>query len=157
LRSYGGVEMREAGVQLVGATLTALFSITVAWALATVITGVTWGSAPMVLLVSGGLAVATAGLALLCAVAMRTPRQSQAIATLVGALMLIAGGSLVPIWDQPGWLRAIAAVVPTGMALRAQFLEAMGAGVSTAAVAALFVVGAVAFGISGRVLRGAAS
>ena len=83
-----------------------VLQMVVVFAVAWAVCGVTWPEAGLQWLVAALLSAASvAGLALLCASACKTRAQMQTLSTFTVLVLSALGGSMVPLYLMPDWLR----------------------------------------------------
>lgn len=87
----------------------------------TSILGANWGATGGAILVAGAEAFAAAGLAMTFAAIGRTERAVGAIGPIVTIIMGAAGGSMIPVFQMPAWLRPVHFVSINGWAMDAFF------------------------------------
>jgi ABC-2 type transport system permease protein len=91
------------------------------------------------LLVTVGLAVASAGLLLLVATLCRTTRQSHTVSNVLVLVLSAVGGSMVPRFLMPPWLQQAGWVTPNAWALEG-YTAALGTGAAWALLPAVGVL-----------------
>ncbi|MFI7448383.1 ABC transporter permease [Nonomuraea sp. NPDC049714] len=102
-----------AGKGVVGFAL-AVVSVCVCWGSSTLIFGTTWGQPVAVFAVLVAHVLAAAAITMLVASRVRTDAQADGVIMVVSFVAAFFGGSLVPLYDLPEPLRAVAMLTPNG-------------------------------------------
>jgi ABC-2 type transport system permease protein len=144
-----------AGKGAVGFAL-GLVSVCVCWVSSTLIFGTTWGDPVAVLAVLTAHVLAAAAITMLVASRVRTDAQADGVIMVVSFVAAFFGGSLVPLYNLPEPLRAVALLTPNGWTSTA-LTELAGAGAagSVGAVAGpIAVLCAIALAAGGLAVAG---
>lgn len=136
--------------------ITALSSILVVWGVTTGVFGADWGNPLGVLLMSVGASAAMCGLGVFLTSLARNEQEAFGVALLVGLVLSLLGGNLLPPGALPQFLQVVSLGTPNGWALvgfgRLSLLgESAGATVGPFLV--LCLIAAVALGLSLTRLR----
>ncbi|WP_277209539.1 ABC transporter permease [Isoptericola croceus] len=133
-----------AGKGVVGFSL-ALLSMVATWLTSQWLFGTSWGDPAGVLLLFVAHAFTATMIVMLAAGSARTDAQADGLILGVSFVLAFLGGSLVPLYNLPGWLQSVALITPNGrVAAGLTELSTTGAGASAvwgaAAVVALIGV-----------------
>ncbi|GAA3155969.1 ABC transporter permease [Nonomuraea roseoviolacea] len=104
------------------------------WGASVLIFGSTWGDPAAVTVVLVAHVLAAAALTMLVTSRVRTDAQADGVIMIVSFVAAFFGGSLVPIYNLPGPLQAVALLTPNGWTSKA-LTELAGSGAGLAAVA----------------------
>ena len=97
--------------------VTGLISILLVWGATTVLFGADWGAPLGVLLLSIGAAAAMCGLGAFLTSLARNEQEAFGVALIVGLLLSLIGGNLLPPGSLPGFLQILSLGTPNGWAL----------------------------------------
>ena len=103
--------------KLLAIALTGLASILVVWAVTAVVFGADWGAPVGVLLMCLGATAAMCGLATFLTSFARTPQEAFAASLIVGLVLALLGGNLLPPGALPEFLQVLSLGTPNGWAL----------------------------------------
>jgi ABC-2 type transport system permease protein len=102
----------------IGLILASIASVLVLWGVTAVALGARWGDPVGVVLLAVAASISVAGVAGLVAAIATSEQQADLVATAVGFVFGILGGSLVPLSQLPPTLLRLSLLTPNGWALR---------------------------------------
>lgn len=102
----------------IGLILASIASVLVLWGVTAVALGARWGDPVGVVLLAVAASISVAGVAGLVAAIATSEQQADLVATAVGFVFGILGGSLVPLSQLPPALLRLSLLTPNGWALR---------------------------------------
>ncbi len=105
------------GGKLLAIALTGLTSILIVWAVTVAVFGADWGAPLGVLLMCVGATAAMCGLGVFLASFARTPQEAFAGTLIVGLVLALLGGNLLPPGALPEFLQVLSLGTPNGWAL----------------------------------------
>jgi ABC-2 type transport system permease protein len=103
--------------KLLAIALTGLASILIVWGVTAAAFGATWGAPLGVLLLCIGATAAMCGLGVFLTSFARTPQEAFAASLIVGLLLALLGGNLLPPGALPEFLQVLSLGTPNGWAL----------------------------------------
>jgi ABC-2 type transport system permease protein len=103
--------------KLLAIALTGLASILIVWGVTAAVFGADWGSPLGVLLMCVGATAAMCGLGVFLTSFARTPQEAFAASLIVGLLLALLGGNLLPPGALPEFLQVLSLGTPNGWAL----------------------------------------
>jgi ABC-2 type transport system permease protein len=103
--------------KLLAIALTGLASILIVWGVTAALFGATWGAPLGVLLMCVGATAAMCGLGVFLTSFARTPQEAFAASLIVGLLLALLGGNLLPPGALPEFLQVLSLGTPNGWAL----------------------------------------
>jgi ABC-2 type transport system permease protein len=102
-----------AGKALVGFGL-GVVSVVATWASSSLIFGTSWGDPVAVFALLAAHVLAAAAITMLVASRAKTDAQADGVTMVVSFVMAFFGGSLVPLYNLPGFLQKVALLTPNG-------------------------------------------
>jgi ABC-2 type transport system permease protein len=103
--------------KLLAVALTGLVSILVVWGVTTVVFGADWGDSLGVLLMCLGSVAAMCGFGVVVVSLARNEREAFAASLIVGLVLALLGGNLLPPGALPPFLQVLSLATPNGWAL----------------------------------------
>jgi len=103
--------------KLLAIALTGLTSILIVWGVTAAVFGANWGDPLGVLMISAGAAAAMCGLGAFITSFARTPQEAFAASLVVGLVLALLGGNLLPPGALPEALQILSLGTPNGWAL----------------------------------------
>ncbi len=103
--------------KLLAIALTGLVSILIVWGVTAAVFGANWGAPLGVLLMCVGATAAMCGLGVFLTSFARTPQEAFAASLIVGLLLALLGGNLLPPGALPEFLQVLSLGTPNGWAL----------------------------------------
>jgi ABC-2 type transport system permease protein len=103
--------------KLLAIAITGLASILIVWAVTAAVFGANWGAPLGVLLMCLGATAAMCGLGTLLTSFARSPQEAFAASLIVGLLLALLGGNLLPPGALPEFLQVLSLGTPNGWAL----------------------------------------
>jgi ABC-2 type transport system permease protein len=103
--------------KLLAIALTGLVSILIVWGVTAAVFGADWGAPLGVLLLCIGATASMCGLGVFLTSFARTPQEAFAASLIVGLLLALLGGNLLPPGALPEFLQVLSLGTPNGWAL----------------------------------------